>query len=748
MKYKNLSIIQKKKLAFTLLKDKDKYKIFNFNSTLFKFSDIPSKTNNHESRQKRTKLKDEEEKKILEEKKRLEEKEKKILEERKRLEEEEKKILEERKRLEEKEKKILEEKKRLEDKEKKILEEKKRLEEKEKKRLEEKEKKILEKEYKNVEKLSEGSFGKTFIVTDPKKNRKFVYKKFKNPDDNPLLERPDYFREINALVNLKDSPFIINIEDFGLEKNTKELFLILESGEQNLQTYLRNNSVSENNMKKIMCEIVMGMNFMHKRGILHRDLKPDNLVIMKDGSIRIIDFGMARMGPYEDIKLSGNAYSLWWRPPEIIMRNVLYQIDNTLNNWIYDGEKCEIWNIAILFIDMLQGCTYDRMFVETKGKDIYEKEYNVFLQMIRSFGIDNLLYTEKVKTLFKDGEKVKSEIIQDYTSYHGGHSDFVFDVSELQTYRLSAELWEILDTNNESIISLIERMMNPNPNKRFSYEQIINHSFFANEKQRMINNKNLNSKKQYCSFTLLSDLTIRNYCILSDWLYEVTVAFKLKKVSYIQAMAIVRILFEKDKSIDTEQFQLYGCIALQLACLIYEIYVPEVKDWVFISDKAFTSEEMNDKGHEIFKFLNGNLNVYSVYDELRNKCKDFKTLNGILTAVALCDTLGLHYIYKSEMKVLETAIEFYNKPQTIKSSIDEMKHLSPSRKNQYKKQLDSKYFKMLLEENGETVTRRYFCLPERIRTVSSRDMPHQLNSLHSTIIEATTGTINVDEKEK
>ena len=64
----------------------------------------------------------------------------------------------------------------------------------------------------------------------------------------------------------------------------------------------------------------MGMYFMSQRGIWHRDLKPNNIVVMKDGSIRIIDFGLARMGPHEEIKGTGEAYTLWWRPPELITK--------------------------------------------------------------------------------------------------------------------------------------------------------------------------------------------------------------------------------------------------------------------------------------------------------------------------------------------------------------------------------------------------------------------------------------------
>ena len=551
--------------------------------------------------------------------------------------------------------------------------------------------------------LSSGTYGDTFLLKNESKH--LVLKQFKS--EQPFLEKQDVIREVNALVNLRNIPYIINIEDFGYLKTEHKTLMFLEAGKESLSNYLKHNECNEEKCKQIMFQIVLGMYHMSKKGIWHRDLKPQNIVLMPDGSVRIIDFGLARIGPHEDTKNTGLVYTLWYRPPELILKNVI----SSKKMYIYNGDKCDIWSIAIVFLDIL-----GRSPSSNKNTFIQKNELNTLIEMIHMYGIKNLCFNNN-----EDEKKYleSKQISELYSKVYG-------EQSEMSKYRLIHELNDSYNMiNQKHLLSLIQGMMNPNPQERLSYENIINHPYFKSENSKILSNLStqmlldptrFKSLKQTFNFTIKSkDINKRMYRILSGWLYEVSLKFKLHIITFIQGMALVRLILSIDNTILRKNLQLIGCIAMQLSCNLYETYIPDCGDWVYISARAFTKDQFNEVGYHVFKkILKGNLNVYSSYDELRKTCKDLTTLNGILTAVALCDTLGLHYEYKSEKpeekpeeKVLEQAIAFYNDSKMIEDTIDKMTHLTAEEKKDYNKKVSTD-FKILLEED-----KRNFCLNEQ-----------------------------------
>jgi serine/threonine protein kinase len=92
---------------------------------------------------------------------------------------------------------------------------------------------------------------------------------------------------------------VINKDDFDLSK-LDHIFLVLEKGEKDLSSLFKNYKnleLEEDQVVIIMYNILCAMNFFHSANIIHRDIKPGNILIDSSCSIKIIDFGLARVMP-------------------------------------------------------------------------------------------------------------------------------------------------------------------------------------------------------------------------------------------------------------------------------------------------------------------------------------------------------------------------------------------------------------------------------------------------------------------
>lgn len=83
---------------------------------------------------------------------------------------------------------------------------------------------------------------------------------------------------------------------------------------------------------------MQGLNYCHRNGIMHRNLKPDNIMITKDNNVKISDFSLSRVAqiphfpytpedPKERERSGREARRLWYRPPELLFRKKLYSFE-------------------------------------------------------------------------------------------------------------------------------------------------------------------------------------------------------------------------------------------------------------------------------------------------------------------------------------------------------------------------------------------------------------------------------------
>lgn len=108
------------------------------------------------------------------------------------------------------------------------------------------------------------------------------------------------------------------------------------------------------------------------------------------------------------------------------------------------------------------------------------------------------------------------------------------------------------------------------------------------------------------------DINERMRGILVDWLIEVHLKFKLvPETLYLTINLIDRYL--EIEPVKRDKLQLVGVTAMLIACKYEEIYPPEVKDFVYITDNAYTKQEIQDMEYVMLKKFNFNVTVISPY---------------------------------------------------------------------------------------------------------------------------------------
>lgn len=120
--------------------------------------------------------------------------------------------------------------------------------------------------------------------------------------------------EVNALEILQGSKHIVTLKEI-LIFDPKTIIIIMEKGKKDLFQKIDEDSYNEELFKSYLIQIAEGIETIHSKGLIHNDIKPENLILSHDGTIKITDFGFTRR-KRSSTYFSSENFSKYWIAPE------------------------------------------------------------------------------------------------------------------------------------------------------------------------------------------------------------------------------------------------------------------------------------------------------------------------------------------------------------------------------------------------------------------------------------------------
>ena len=197
--------------------------------------------------------------------------------------------------------------------------------------------KLYNNKYVKVSKIGGGSFGAVYLVKEKDTNKVYAMKKFYLDNLSNGGAKKQY--EILSKFNHEN---IHKVIDMFVAPN-KNQYLITPYYQNNLYNYT-SKKLPEKVIKQIIFQVVCGVNYLHSLKYIHRDIKPDNILISSEGKIILTDFDLCRQeSKGKDDPMTRTAVTLYYRAPELFFGDSYY------------GNKIDIWSIGCVFAELIIG---------------------------------------------------------------------------------------------------------------------------------------------------------------------------------------------------------------------------------------------------------------------------------------------------------------------------------------------------------------------------------------------------------
>nr|CAI5826257.1 unnamed protein product [Callosobruchus analis]CAI5858110.1 unnamed protein product [Callosobruchus analis] len=175
-------------------------------------------------------------------------------------------------------------------------------------------------------KAGEGTYGVVYKAKNKLTGKNVALKRIKLENEAEGVP-PTAIREISLLKGLRHSSIV---ELLDVMQTTEKLYLVFEYLDLDLKRYLDNTrspleaELIRSLFQSYTKQLVEALAYLHSHRILHRDLKPQNLLVDKEGHIKLADFGLSRSFSLPTRTYTHEVVTVWYRAPELLLGARMY----------------------------------------------------------------------------------------------------------------------------------------------------------------------------------------------------------------------------------------------------------------------------------------------------------------------------------------------------------------------------------------------------------------------------------------
>ncbi|ONK73341.1 uncharacterized protein A4U43_C04F29950 [Asparagus officinalis] len=196
-------------------------------------------------------------------------------------------------------------------------------------------------QYEKVEKIGEGTYGVVYKARDRLTNETIALKKIRLEQEDEGVPSTA-IREISLLKEMQHGN-IVRLQD--VVHSEKRIYLVFEYLDLDLKKHMDtcpDLAKDPHIVKTFLYQILRGIAYCHSHRVLHRDLKPQNLLIdRRTNSLKLADFGLARAFGIPVRTFTHEVVTLWYRAPEILLGSRQY------------STPVDVWSVGCIFAEMV-----------------------------------------------------------------------------------------------------------------------------------------------------------------------------------------------------------------------------------------------------------------------------------------------------------------------------------------------------------------------------------------------------------
>jgi len=295
---------------------------------------------------------------------------------------------------------------------------------------------IKNKRYEIVKQIGSGSHAIVWEARNKVTGECVAIKEMTNLFDSQLAKRT--YREIKLLKHFVGHPNIVEVKDFFVEKahnNFDSAFMVLELMSQDLSQLLRSaQEINNDHIKLFAYQILCALKAIHSAGVIHRDLKPQNILINVEQEVKLCDFGTGRSDEELSLRMTQlkQVATPFYRAPEGILNRENY------------SKSVDLWALGCVLAEIL---TRKPFFPCSNNRALLE-------MIVTIFGTPTAEEMEKFPE-----SKYKKYISQ-------------------MTHK-PQPLEKFLPTASPDVIDLLKRLFVFDPDKRITAEQALEHALLV-----------------------------------------------------------------------------------------------------------------------------------------------------------------------------------------------------------------------------------------------------------------------------